>query len=66
MDSLLSIAQMPAGIPVGALAIGQAGAVNAALLAAAILAISDPALAERLDALREEQTRGVAIEPQGA
>lgn len=66
MDSLLSIAQMPAGIPVGTLAIGQAGAVNAALLAAAILAISDPALAERLDALREEQTRGVAIEPQGA
>src|SRR6201993_2536069 len=58
MDSLLSIAQMPAGIPVGTLAIGQAGAVNAALLAAAILATSDQALAERLDALREEQTRG--------
>ncbi len=63
MDSLLSIAQMPAGIPVGTLAIGRAGAVNAALLAAAILATSDPKLADRLDALREEQTRAVAIEP---
>src|SRR3982750_3513202 len=49
MDSLLSIVQMPAGIPVGTLAIGKAGAINAALLAAAILATSDPALAERLD-----------------
>ena len=64
MDSLLSIAQMPAGIPVGTLAIGRAGAVNAALLAAAILAIADPALAERLDALREAQTSSVANEPQ--
>jgi len=64
MDSLLSIVQMPAGIPVATLAIGQAGAVNAALLAAAILAIADPALAARLDALRDEQTRGVANEPQ--
>ena len=63
MDSLLSIVQMPAGIPVGTLAIGQAGAVNAALLAAAILAIGDPALAARLDALRDEQTRAVALEP---
>jgi 5-(carboxyamino)imidazole ribonucleotide mutase len=63
MDSLLSIVQMPAGIPVGTLAIGQAGAVNAALLAAAILAGTDPALAGRLDALRAEQTAAVAEEP---
>jgi len=62
-DSLLSIVQMPAGIPVGTLAIGRAGAVNAALLAASILALHDPALAERLDALRAEQTAAVAIEP---
>lgn len=59
LDSLLSIAQMPAGIPVGTLAIGKAGAINAALLAAAILAISDPALAKRLDAFRDEQTSKV-------
>ncbi|MBI0534004.1 5-(carboxyamino)imidazole ribonucleotide mutase [Roseomonas sp. KE2513] len=58
-DSLLSIVQMPAGIPVGTLAIGRAGAVNAALLAAAILALSDPALAERLDAYRMAQTESV-------
>ncbi len=64
MDSLLSIAQMPAGIPVGTLAIGRAGAVNAALLAAAILATNDPALAERLDAWRAQQTAAVASEPQ--
>ena len=63
MDSLLSIVQMPAGVPVGTLAIGRAGAVNAALLAAAILAGSDPALAARLDALRAEQTAAVAEEP---
>jgi 5-(carboxyamino)imidazole ribonucleotide mutase len=63
MDSLLSIVQMPAGIPVGTLAIGQAGAVNAALLAAAILAGTDPALAERLDAHRAAQTAAVAEEP---
>ena len=56
MDSLLSIVQMPAGVPVGTLAIGRAGAVNAALLAAAILATGDRGLAARLDALREEQT----------
>jgi 5-(carboxyamino)imidazole ribonucleotide mutase len=62
-DSLLSIVQMPAGIPVGTLAIGRAGAVNAALLAASILALHDPALAERLDAFRAEQTAAVAIEP---
>lgn len=62
-DSLLSIVQMPAGIPVGTLAIGRAGAVNAAMLAAAILALNDLALAERLDALRAEQTMAVATEP---
>ena len=63
MDSLLSIVQMPAGIPVGTLAIGRAGAVNAALLAAAILATTDPALAGRLDAWRARQTGAVAIAP---
>lgn len=62
-DSLLSIVQMPAGIPVGTLAIGRAGAVNAALLAASILALHDPAIAERLAAMRAAQTAGVAIEP---
>ncbi|MFH5924461.1 5-(carboxyamino)imidazole ribonucleotide mutase [Roseomonas xinghualingensis] len=62
-DSLLSIVQMPAGIPVGTLAIGRAGAVNAALMAAAILALSDPALADRLDAFRKAQTDGVAESP---
>jgi len=62
-DSLLSIVQMPAGIPVGTLAIGEAGATNAGLLAAAILATSDPALAERLKAYRAEQTAGVAERP---
>ncbi|CAO1651186.1 5-(carboxyamino)imidazole ribonucleotide mutase [Parasphingorhabdus sp. NYA22] len=64
MDSLLSIAQMPAGIPVGTLAIGDAGAKNAALLAAAILANNDPALAERLDAWRAAQTDAVAEKPE--
>jgi 5-(carboxyamino)imidazole ribonucleotide mutase len=64
IDSLLSIVQMPAGIPVGTLAIGRAGAVNAALLATAIIAIGDPELAARLDVLRDEQTRAVANEPQ--
>ena len=62
-DSLLSIVQMPAGIPVGTLAIGRAGAVNAALLAAAILALGDPSLAERLDAYRAAQTAAVADVP---
>ncbi|MCO5148286.1 MAG: 5-(carboxyamino)imidazole ribonucleotide mutase [Aquamicrobium sp.] len=62
-DSLLSIVQMPAGIPVGTLAIGRAGAVNAALLAAAVLALSDPALGERLDAWRAAQTEAVALYP---
>ena len=63
MDSLLSIVQMPAGIPVGTLAIGRAGAVNAGLLAAAILATSDPALAGRLDAWRAAQTDSVPDAP---
>ncbi|MGU3362095.1 5-(carboxyamino)imidazole ribonucleotide mutase [Methylobacterium sp. M6A4_1b] len=63
-DSLLSIVQMPAGIPVGTLAIGRAGAVNAALLAAAILALTDPALAARLEAWRSAQTASVAEIPQ--
>jgi 5-(carboxyamino)imidazole ribonucleotide mutase len=65
-DSLLSIVQMPAGIPVGTLAIGRAGAVNAALLAAAVLALSDPALAKRLDGFRAAQTAKVANEPSEA
>ena len=63
MDSLLSIVQMPGGIPVGTLAIGKAGAINAALLAAAILALSDDALAKRLAAWRAAQTDGVATDP---
>lgn len=63
MDSLLSIVQMPAGVPVGTLAIGRAGAVNAALLAAAMLATTDSVLAERLDAFRAEQTASVAETP---
>jgi 5-(carboxyamino)imidazole ribonucleotide mutase len=63
MDSLLSIAQMPGGVPVGTLAIGKAGAINAALLAAAILALSDAALAERLDAWRARQTESVPHDP---
>ena len=62
-DSLLSIVQMPAGIPVGTLAIGEAGAVNAALLAAAVLALSDSALAERLEAWRAARTAAVADRP---
>jgi 5-(carboxyamino)imidazole ribonucleotide mutase len=62
-DSLLSIVQMPAGIPVGTLAIGKSGAVNAALLATAVLALSDKALAERLDAWRTRQTEAVAETP---
>ncbi len=63
MDSLLSIVQMPGGIPVGTLAIGRAGAKNAGLMAAAILSLSDPALAQRLDAWRAEQSAGVAPTP---
>jgi 5-(carboxyamino)imidazole ribonucleotide mutase len=60
IDSLLSIQQMPAGVPVGALAIGEAGARNAGLLAAQILALGDPALAARLEAFRARQTESVA------
>lgn len=62
-DSLLSIVQMPAGVPVGTLAIGRAGAVNAAILAASILALNDPAIDARLFAWREAQTQAVAFEP---
>ncbi len=64
MDSLLSIVQMPAGIPVGTLAIGKAGAINAALLAASILAAGDERLAERLERHRSEQTASVADSPE--
>ena len=64
MDSLLSIVQMPAGIPVGTLAIGKAGATNAALLAAAMLANEDAGLAERLDAWRAAQTASVTETPE--
>jgi len=63
MDSLLSIAQMPAGVPVGTLAIGRAGAVNAALLAASIVALGDKALAARLQAYRTDQTQAVLDHP---
>ncbi len=65
MDSLLSIAQMPAGIPVGTLAIGRAGSVNAALLAAAVVALEDKAVADALDAWRQKQTDAVAEAPNG-
>ena len=63
MDSLLSIAQMPAGVPVGTLAIGKAGAVNAGLLAAAVLALHDGALGTALAAWRERQTQAVLAQP---
>jgi len=63
LDSLLSIVQMPKGVPVGTLAIGEPGAVNAALMAAAILALNDDALAERLDAYRAAQTEAVSESP---
>jgi len=66
LDSLYSIVQMPAGVPVGTLAIGKAGAVNAALLAASVLALSDTALAERLAAWRRKQTEAVAERPSEA
>ena len=62
-DSLYSIVQMPPGVPVGTLAIGKAGAVNAALIAAAVLALSDEGLSRRLEAWREEQTKAVAEQP---
>jgi 5-(carboxyamino)imidazole ribonucleotide mutase len=64
MDSLLSMVQMPAGVPVGTLAIGKAGATNAALLAAAMLATNDAALAERLETWRAAQTASVAESPE--
>jgi 5-(carboxyamino)imidazole ribonucleotide mutase len=64
MDSLLSIVQMPAGVPVGTLAIGRAGAVNAGLLAASILAITDDQLTARVERYREEQTQAVAESPE--
>ena len=64
LDSLLSIVQMPGGVPVATLAIGKPGAINAGLLAAAILALSDPALAERLEAWRAAQTAAVDETPQ--
>lgn len=65
MDSLLSIVQMPGGVPVGTLAIGKAGAINAGLLAASVLALSDAELAGRLEAWRALQTASVADEPEG-
>jgi 5-(carboxyamino)imidazole ribonucleotide mutase len=65
LDSLLSIVQMPAGVPVGTLAIGRAGAVNASLLAASILALNDPTIAARVDEWRERQTAIVAETPAG-
>ncbi len=64
IDSLLSIVQMPAGVPVGTLAIGRAGAVNAGLLAASILATADDALGQRLEDYRDAQTRAVAESPE--
>ncbi len=65
VDSLYSIVQMPAGIPVGTLAIGKAGAINAALLAASVLALTDEVLAARLAAWRKKQTDAVAERPEG-
>ena len=64
LDSLLSIVQMPGGVPVGTLAIGRAGAINAAILAASVLALDDSALAETLDAWRQRQTEGVPETPE--
>lgn len=66
MDSLLSIVQMPAGVPVGTLAIGRSGAINAALLASSILSLTDQDLAERLEAFRHEQTASVPECPDDA
>src|SRR5581483_3437377 len=65
LDSLYSIVQMPAGIPVGTLAIGRSGAINAALLAASVLALGDTELAERLSAWRQQQTDAIADRPEG-
>jgi 5-(carboxyamino)imidazole ribonucleotide mutase len=66
IDSLYSIVQMPAGVPVGTLAIGKPGAINAALLAASVLALNDPALAGRLAAWRKQQTEAVTERPEGS
>ena len=66
LDSLLSIVQMPAGIPVATLAIGKPGAINAALLAASVLALNDPALSDRLVAWRKQQTEAVGERPEGS
>jgi 5-(carboxyamino)imidazole ribonucleotide mutase len=66
VDSLYSIVQMPAGVPVGTLAIGKAGAINAALLTASVLALADPPLADRLAAWRRQQTEAVAERPEGS
>ena len=66
VDSLYSIVQMPAGVPVGTLAIGKAGAINAALLAASVLALNDPALSGRLAAWRKQQTDAISEHPEGA
>jgi 5-(carboxyamino)imidazole ribonucleotide mutase len=66
LDSLYSIVQMPAGVPVGTLAIGRSGAVNAALLAASVLALNDAALATRLAAWRRQQTDAIAERPEGS
>jgi 5-(carboxyamino)imidazole ribonucleotide mutase len=63
LDSLYSIVQMPAGVPVGTLAIGKAGAINAALLAASVLALQDTKLADRLAAWRKQQTDAIAERP---
>jgi 5-(carboxyamino)imidazole ribonucleotide mutase len=66
VDSLYSIVQMPAGVPVGTLAIGKAGAINAALLAASVLALSDAALGERLATWRRQKSEAVAERPEGS
>ena len=66
IDSLYSIVQMPAGVPVGTLAIGKAGAINAALLAASVLALNDPALSARVTAWRKQQTDAVKERPEGS
>jgi 5-(carboxyamino)imidazole ribonucleotide mutase len=66
VDSLYSMVQMPAGVPVGTLAIGKAGAINAALLAASVLALNDPSLASRLAAWRKRQTDAIAERPEGS
>ncbi len=63
MDSLLSIVQMPGGVPVGTLAIGKAGAINAGLMAASILALKDEALAEKYEAWRQEKTESISMDP---